>query len=127
MSQLFSPIKVGNITLKHRVVMAPMTRYRATKSTHVPLSSLVPEYYSQRSTTPGTLLITEGVFIAAKAGGEINLPGIWSEEQIRVWKEVRTTHDSRLPITVLIIDPSKGHECRSRQRFLHLLTTVGQG
>ncbi|KAF8234962.1 FMN-linked oxidoreductase [Tricholoma matsutake] len=88
MSQLFNPIEVGNITLSHRVVLAPLTRYKATKSEHVPISSLVTEYYSQRSRTPGSLLITEATLIAAKAGGEASVPGIWSEEQIRVWKEI---------------------------------------
>jgi NADPH2 dehydrogenase len=74
--------------------MAPMTRYKATKSTHVPIPSLVPEYYSQRSTTPGTLIISEGTLIAAKAGGATHAPGIWSEEQIRVWKQASTIYNT---------------------------------
>jgi len=93
MSKLFSPVKVGNITLDHRVVMPPMTRYKATKSTHVPMLSLVPEYYSQRSRVPGSLIITESTVIAAKAGGEEYVPGVWNEEQISAWKEVSTIHD----------------------------------
>jgi NADPH2 dehydrogenase len=46
------------------------------------------EYYSQRSSIPGSLLISEGTFIAPKAGGYHNAPGIWSKEQISAWKEV---------------------------------------
>ncbi|KAF8215882.1 hypothetical protein K438DRAFT_1799628 [Mycena galopus ATCC 62051] len=59
-------------SLSHRVVFAPATRYR---------------YYAQRATTPGSLLITEATLIAQKAGGAKNTPGIWSDEQISVWKE----------------------------------------
>jgi len=46
-SKLFQPIRIGNITLAHRVVMSPMTRYRATAE-HVP-SEAALEFYSQRS------------------------------------------------------------------------------
>ncbi len=84
---LFQPTKVGKLALQHRVVLAPLTRYRATK-THVPLTELVTEYYRQRAHAPGTLLITEATFIAAKAGGMKNVPGIWNKEQIAAWKEV---------------------------------------
>lgn len=84
---LFQPIKVGDITLGHRVVLAPMTRLRSDNK-HVP-TDLVIEYYVQRAAVPGTLLITEGVFIAPPAGGMPNVPGIWSEEQVVAWKKVR--------------------------------------
>jgi len=66
--------------------MAPLTRFRAT-NTHVP-SSLAAEYYSQRASTPGTLIVTEATFISGKAGGYGNVPGIWSDEQIAGWKKV---------------------------------------
>ncbi len=65
--------------------MAPLTRYRATEE-HVPTTSM-KEYYSQRGSTPGTLLITEATLIAQKAGGSAHVPGIWSKEQIKAWKE----------------------------------------
>ncbi|TFK50380.1 NADH:flavin oxidoreductase/NADH oxidase [Heliocybe sulcata] len=83
---LFQPIQVGDITLKHRVVLAPLTRYRAD-DTHVH-GKLGLEYYTQRASFPGTLLITEGTFIAVKAGGMSNVPGIWSDEQVAGWKEI---------------------------------------
>ena len=72
--------------LQHRVVLAPLTRMRANDQ-HVP-SPLAPEYYAQRASVPGTLLISEGTFPAAQAGGLNNVPGIWSEEQIAAWKPV---------------------------------------
>ena len=85
-SKLFSPIKVGNITLEHRLVMPPMTRHRADDE-HVQLKIAV-DYYSQRASIPGTLLITEGVLISPRASGFKNIPGIWNAEHIAAWKEV---------------------------------------
>ncbi|KAG5637070.1 hypothetical protein H0H81_005836 [Sphagnurus paluster] len=86
--RLFQPIQVGNVKLSHRVVLAPLTRMRSTKSTHIPVVPLVKEYYSQRARVPGTLLITEATDIAPQSGGYGNVPGIWSEEQINAWKEI---------------------------------------
>src|SRR5689334_20398278 len=57
MAKLFTPVQVGPYTLQHRVVLAPLTRNRAAEN-EVP-QDLNVEYYSQRSSTPGTLLITE--------------------------------------------------------------------
>jgi len=87
-NQLFKPIKVGNVELKHRIVLAPLTRYKSTKKGHVPIADLVAEYYSQRASTPGTLVITEAAFISPQGGGFDHTPGIWSEEQIDAWKKV---------------------------------------
>ncbi|KAJ6588097.1 FMN-linked oxidoreductase [Mycena capillaripes] len=85
--QLFQPIVIGPISLKHRVVLSPLTRLKGD-ATHVPLLPLVKDYYTQRGSTPGTLLIAESTIIAAKAGGFPNMPGIWNAEQIKAWKEV---------------------------------------
>ncbi|KAI5287218.1 hypothetical protein KEM54_006153 [Ascosphaera aggregata] len=83
---LNTPLTVGKCQLKHRVVLPPLTRFRADKN-HVPLD-YVADYYAQRASVPGTLLITEGTFISPKAGGYDNIPGIWNDEQIRAWKQV---------------------------------------
>ncbi|KAJ7760137.1 NADH:flavin oxidoreductase/NADH oxidase [Mycena maculata] len=85
-SKLFQPIQVGNVELSHRVVLAPMTRFRADAS-YVPLPH-VAEYYEQRASTTGSLLISEGTYIDPRAGGFKNAPGIWSHEQISAWKIV---------------------------------------
>jgi NADPH2 dehydrogenase len=66
--------------------MAPLTRFRADDD-HVPLP-FVPQYYAQRASVPGTLLITEATFIAPQAGGYSNVPGIWNKAQIESWKRV---------------------------------------
>ncbi|KAJ7155101.1 hypothetical protein C8R46DRAFT_1116989 [Mycena filopes] len=86
-SKLFEPVKVGNVELQHRVVLAPLTRYKSDAS-HVPYLPLVSDYYAQRASKPGTLLITEATFIAARAGGYPHIPGIWSPAQIKAWKSV---------------------------------------
>ena len=68
--------------------MAPLTRFRAT-DTHVPLP-IATEYYSQRASVPGTLLITEATFISPRASGYANIPGIWSAAQIAAWRAITT-------------------------------------
>ncbi|KAF2687108.1 FMN-linked oxidoreductase [Lentithecium fluviatile CBS 122367] len=85
-SRLFQPLKIGNIELKNRVAMAPLTRFRASDD-HVPLP-MVAEYYAQRASVPGTLLITEATFISPDAAGAANVPGIWNQDQIDAWKNV---------------------------------------
>ncbi|KAJ7239766.1 putative NADPH2 dehydrogenase chain OYE2 [Mycena haematopus] len=85
-SKLFQPTTVGDIELSHRVVFAPTTRFRANAS-QAPLP-LVAEYYEQRASTSGSLLISEATFIAPRAGGYRHAPGIWSDEQISSWKAV---------------------------------------
>ncbi|KAJ7750676.1 hypothetical protein DFH07DRAFT_869059 [Mycena maculata] len=77
-TKLFEPLKVGNATLQHRVVLAPLTRCKAS-SDHVP-------YLPLRASTPGSLLISEATSIAARAGGAAHTPGIWSTAQIKAWK-----------------------------------------
>ncbi|PIL25972.1 hypothetical protein GSI_11726 [Ganoderma sinense ZZ0214-1] len=84
---LFRPIQVGDITLRHRVVLAPLTRFRASKKQV--LMDLAVKYYTQRASVPGTLLITEATYISHQASGMAHTPGIYTDEQIAVWKKVR--------------------------------------
>lgn len=85
-SRLFKPIRVGDLQLKNRVAMAPLTRFRADDN-HAPLP-MVAEYYAQRASVPGTLLISEATLISHQAGGYANVPGIYTQEQIDSWKKV---------------------------------------
>ena len=85
--KLFTPRRVGDVTVQHRVVLALLTRNRAQKS-HAH-SKIAVKYYEQRASLPGTLLVTEATFIAPQAGGFPNVPGIWNQEQIDSWKPVR--------------------------------------
>ena len=86
MTNLMSPLQIGRCALQHRVVMAPLTRYRADAE-HVH-TDLGVEYYAQRASTPGTLLITEATFIAKKAGGYANVPALENDAQVKAWKKV---------------------------------------
>lgn len=85
-SRLFSPLTVGNMNLTHRMGLCPLTRYRASDE-HVPLDIMV-DYYAQRSSVPGTLLVTEGTFISVEDGGYANAPGIYNQEQIDMWRKI---------------------------------------
>lgn len=87
-TNLFKPIKLGNTELPHRVVMAPLTRMRASHPGNVPNKEWAAEYYAQRAQRPGTMIITEGAFISPQAGGYDNAPGIWSDEQVAQWRKI---------------------------------------
>ena len=92
-SALFTPIQVGRLTLSHRVVLAPLTRSRATKD-HVH-TKLGVEYYTQRSSVPGSLLVTEGTVIHPAAGVDPHVPYIYTDAQVEAWKKVHHIAPSR--------------------------------
>jgi N-ethylmaleimide reductase len=81
--KLFTPIKVGTLDLKNRIVMAPMTRCRAIKN--IP-NDLMADYYQQRSSAG--LIITEGTSPSENGLGYARIPGVFNNEQILGWKKV---------------------------------------
>ncbi|MGZ0654187.1 alkene reductase [Coraliomargarita sp. W4R53] len=83
-SILFNPIKVGAWELPNRVVMAPLTRCRASEG-RVP-NALMAEYYAQRASVG--LIISEATSVDPMGVGYPDTPGIWSEAQIEGWKLV---------------------------------------
>ena len=90
---LFTPLKLGRVRLSSRIAMAPLTRYRADDE-HVH-GQLAVDYYGQRASVPGTLLITEATFISRKASGYTNAPGIYNSVQVAAWKKVtKAVHDN---------------------------------
>jgi 2,4-dienoyl-CoA reductase-like NADH-dependent reductase (Old Yellow Enzyme family) len=129
MPNLFDPIRVGDLDLPNRILMAPLTRLRGTtKNVHRP--ELAAEYYAQRATAG--LIITEGTPVAPKGVGYPQVPGIWSQEQTEAWKPIveavhkadgrifaqiwhvgRVSHSTYLdgepPIAPSAIPPSSGH------------------
>jgi N-ethylmaleimide reductase len=84
MSKLFEPVKIGNIELKNRLGMAPMTRSRAMPD-GTP-SDLAAEYYGQRASVG--LIISEGTQPSEDGQGYTNTPGIYTESHIEGWKKV---------------------------------------
>jgi len=121
MSDLFSPVKLGAIALKNRMVMAPLTRNRSGND-GVP-NDLNVTYYAQRASAG--LIITEATPISAMAHGYPLLPGIYTDAQVAGWKKVtqavhakggkivtqlwhvgRISHPSLLPNQALPVAPS---------------------
>jgi N-ethylmaleimide reductase len=89
---LLEEYKFGDLKLKNRVVMASMTRGRATNPGLVP-TPLMAEYYAQRASAG--LILSEGTWVSSKSIGFINVPGIYTERQIEGWKLVtKTVHDN---------------------------------
>jgi 2,4-dienoyl-CoA reductase-like NADH-dependent reductase (Old Yellow Enzyme family) len=84
MPTLFDPIELGAIHASNRIVMAPLTRGRATRA-HVPTGIMV-DYYRQRAAAG--LIITEGTGITREGLGWPYAPGLWSDEQVEAWKPV---------------------------------------
>ncbi len=81
MPSLFDPISFGATLCPNRIVMAPLTRARATRE-HVP-TELMAEYYRQRASAG--LIISEATGISQQGLGWPFAPGIWNAEQVAAW------------------------------------------
>lgn len=86
MTNLWKPITIGNITLPHRLAMAPMTRSRA-KPDGTP-GDLAAEYYAQRASLG--LIITEGTQPSDDGQGYLTTPGVYTDAHVEGWKKVTT-------------------------------------
>lgn len=84
MVSLFDPIKLGAVSAPSRIMMAPMTRARSSRS-HVP-SAMMADYYAQRA--GAGLILSEATGISQQGLGWPYAPGIWSSEQTEAWKPV---------------------------------------
>ena len=84
MPTLFDPIKIGDMELSNRIIMAPLTRCRAEPG-RVP-GDLMVEYYSQRA--DAGLIISEATSVTPMGVGYPDTPGIWSAEQVQGWKKI---------------------------------------
>ena len=92
MPTLFDPLQCGDLFLPNRIVMAPLTRQRATPDTRVP-TDLQVEYYRQRA--DAGLIISEATSVTPMGVGYAATPGIWSDEQVEGWKKVtKAVHDA---------------------------------
>jgi N-ethylmaleimide reductase len=120
MSILFTPAKLGSLTLQNHLVMSPMTRNRATGN--IP-NALMAEYYGQRATAG--MIVTEGTSPSPNGLGYPRIPGIFSNEQVAGWKLVtdavhakggklfmqlmhcgRIAHPLNLPAGARVVGPS---------------------
>jgi N-ethylmaleimide reductase len=133
MPSLFDPIKVGDLALANRMVMAPLTRDRAPNA--VP-NDFAATYYAQRATAG--LIIAEGTAITHQAQGFADVPGLYAPEQLAAWKKVtaavhaaggkifsqlwhvgRISHTSLLPDGAAPVAPSALAPGNARTFILH--------
>ena len=82
---LFTPFRIGDIAVSNRIVMAPLTRNRATHGNDAP-NALNVEYYRQRA--GAGLIITEATQISQQGQGYVWTPGMYTSEQVKGWKAV---------------------------------------
>jgi 2,4-dienoyl-CoA reductase-like NADH-dependent reductase (Old Yellow Enzyme family) len=91
MPSLFDPVRFGAIALPNRILMAPLTRGRATREA-VP-TPVMAEYYAQRASAG--LIITEATGISREGLGWPSAPGLWNDAQVEGWKPVTdAVHDA---------------------------------
>jgi 2,4-dienoyl-CoA reductase-like NADH-dependent reductase (Old Yellow Enzyme family) len=85
MPNLFDPITIGELQLPNRVIMAPLTRTRATGPERVP-NALMRDYYVQR--VSAGMILSEATSVTPMGVGYPRTPGIWSQEQVEGWRLV---------------------------------------
>jgi len=85
MTTLFTPLQAGAFALRNRIVMAPLTRTRASGEGRVP-NALMADYYRQRASAG--MILTEATSVTPMGVGYPRTPGIWSDEQVEGWKLV---------------------------------------
>lgn len=91
MTLLLSPVRIGDLDLPNRVVMAPLTRMRSDAA-RLP-NALMAEYYRQRA--GAGLILTEATVVSERGAGYANTPGIWSAAQAEAWKPItRAVHEA---------------------------------
>ncbi|WP_153130315.1 alkene reductase [Dechloromonas hortensis] len=119
-STLFTPTQLGSLSLKNRIVMAPLTRSRAIGN--LP-NALMEQYYRLRA--EAGLIITEGTSPSPNGLGYARIPGLFNEEQVQAWRGVtegvhqaggrifvqlmhtgRVSHPANLPAGASVLAPS---------------------
>lgn len=119
-STLFTPTQLGSLSLKNRIVMAPLTRSRAIGN--LP-NGLMEQYYRLRA--DAGLIITEGTSPSPNGLGYARIPGLFNEEQVQGWRRVtdgvhraggrifvqlmhtgRVSHPANMPVGASVLAPS---------------------
>ena len=85
MSTLLDPLKIGDLELPNRILMAPLTRNRSTGPGRVP-NAMMRDYYAQRASAG--LILSEATSVAPAGVGYPHTPGVWSDEQVEGWRNV---------------------------------------
>ena len=92
-THLFTPLQLGHMQLKHRVIMAPLTRSRSVQPDSVP-GDLMNTYYEQRA-SDGGLIISEATNISLTSRGWLGAPGLYTDEQVSGWREIVSSVHAR--------------------------------
>src|SRR5215469_8721564 len=91
MPTLFDPLRLGELSLPNRILMAPLTRMRAGAA-RMP-NELMRQYYAQRASAG--LILSEATVVTPMGVGYADTPGIWSRDQVEGWKQVtRDVHQA---------------------------------
>jgi N-ethylmaleimide reductase len=99
MSDIFSPIQVGALSLKNRIFMAPLTRMRSRDDSDVPVLPLMAEYYRQRANAG--LIISEASQVSPQGKGYMGTPGIYNAEQVTAWQKItQAVHEAEGKIAI---------------------------
>jgi len=99
MSDIFSPIQVGALSLKNRIFMAPLTRMRSRDDSDVPVLPLMAEYYRQRANAG--LIISEASQVSPQGKGYMGTPGIYNAEQVAAWQQItQAVHEADCKIAI---------------------------
>ena len=83
--KLLSKLKLGNLELQNRIIMAPLTRMRSAQPGNIP-QALNATYYEQRASAG--LIFTEATQVSQQGQGYPGTPGIHTKEQIAGWKQI---------------------------------------
>lgn len=120
MPHLFDPIRIGSIDAKNRIVLAPITRSRATPE-GVPTDSMAM-FYRQRSSVG--LIVSEATSVSEESHCLRNSPGIWTAEQIKGWNNVTTAvHEAQGKIICQLWHP--GRAAHSSMNGIHPISASG--
>ena len=85
MPTLLDPIAIGDLRLRNRIVMSPLTRNRSSGAGRIP-NALMRDYYVQRASAG--MILTEATSVEPKGVGYPHTPGIWSDAQVEGWRAI---------------------------------------
>lgn len=116
---LFQGVKLGRNYLNNRIVMAPMTRFRADEK-GVPFE-YVAEYYTQRATAG--LIISEGIAPSINGSGYAQMPGLYSNQQIKEWSKVtKAVHEAGGKIFAQLMHTGRCASLQNMERGAKILS-----
>lgn len=118
MSDIFSPIQVGALSLKNRIFMAPLTRMRSRDDSDVPVLPLMAEYYRQRANAG--LIISEASQVSPQGKGYMGTPGIYNAEQVTAWQQItQAVHeaDGKIAIQLWHVGRVSHHSLQPNQQL----------